>query len=44
MRVYAGEGRIEVGYDGEPAVLDKVAEIVKNIGYSADVLQVEEES
>ena len=39
VRVYAGDGRVEVGYDGDPVVLDKVAEIVKNIGYSADVVQ-----
>ena len=41
VRVYAADGRVEVGYEGDPAVLDKVAEIVKNIGYSADVLETD---
>jgi cation transport ATPase len=37
IRVYAGEQQVHVSYDGAPDVLDKVAAIVKNIGYSAKV-------
>lgn len=41
IRVHSGAQRVEVEYSGEPGVLDKVAQIVKNIGYSADVMETE---
>ena len=41
IRVYSGEQRIHVEYDGSPDVLDKVAGIVKNIGYSATVEEID---
>lgn len=44
IRVFAGEQRVDVQYEGTPDVLDKVAEIVKNIGYSADVTETEAEA
>jgi copper chaperone CopZ len=39
IRVQAGEQRVYVEYDGNPEVLDKVAGIVKNIGYSATIVE-----
>ena len=39
IRVQAGERRVYVEYDGNPEVLDKVAGIVKNIGYSATIVE-----
>ena len=41
IRVQAHEGRIYVDYTGSEDVLDKVTDIVKNIGYVAQVLEVD---
>lgn len=43
IRVYAGDGRVEIEYDGPETVLDKVTDIVKNIGYSASVVETDAE-
>ena len=37
--VRAGEQKVYVDYEGDESVLDKVADIVKTIGYSAVVLE-----
>jgi copper chaperone CopZ len=41
IRVFSGEGRVEVEYDGEPSVLDKIAAIVDTIGHSAEVVETD---
>ena len=39
--VKASEGRVYVDYSGSEGVLNKVADIVKNIGYEARVVEVD---
>ena len=41
VRVKADEQRVFVDYSGPTSVLDKVVDIVKNIGYEASILEVD---
>ena len=43
IRVQAGEQKVYVDYSGDRDVLEKVASIVKTIGYEAEIVESEAE-